>query len=187
MGLALAEQAYIRGADVTLVAANVSVRISPLFNVIYAQTSGQMADTIFDIIDEFDIFISTAAVGDFEVADRKDIKISSESPFDISLKPSLKIIREIKKINPSIFLVGFKAEFDLYYDELVKRARKQIGDAGSDMVVVNDVSNENCGFGSDNNKVLIVDDAGVLDLHLMSKRDVSKKIMMIISKKIQDM
>ena len=99
MGLALAKQAYILGADVTLIAANVSVDISPLFNVIYVETSKQMADVIFDIVGNYDIFISTAAVSDFEIVDYKNKKIDSESSLSISLKPTLKIIRHIKDID----------------------------------------------------------------------------------------
>ena len=100
MGLALAKQAYILGADVTLIAAHVSVDISPLFNVIHVETSKEMAKVTFDLVKDFDIFISTAAISDFEVVGRKNKKISSDSSLSISLKPTIKIIRNIKKINP---------------------------------------------------------------------------------------
>ena len=57
MGLALAKQAYILGADVTLIVANVRVRISPLFKVINVETSREMANVIFVIVNDYDIFI----------------------------------------------------------------------------------------------------------------------------------
>ena len=141
MGLALAKQAYILGADVTLIVANVSVEISPLFNVIPVETAEQMADAIFNVVRDFDIFISTAAVSDFKVVQYKNKKIDSESSLSINLKPTVKIIRKIKQINPDIFLVGFKAEFNISQDEIIYCARKQINDAGTDIVVANDVSN----------------------------------------------
>ena len=183
MGLALAKQAYILGADVTLIAAKVSVDISPLFNVIYVETSKQMADVIFDIVEDYDIFISTAAVSDFEIVDYKNKKIDSESSLSISLKPTLKIIRNIKKINPDIFLVGFKAEFNIYREDIIYCARKQINDAGTDIVVANDVSQKDCNFGSDKNEVLIIDD-DVLSVPLASKDEIAKTIMDVISKRI---
>ena len=183
MGLALAKQAYILGADVTLVVANVSVEISPLFNVIHVETSKEMADAIFDVVEDFDVFISTAAVSDFEVVQRENRKIASEDSFSISLKPTLKIIRQIKKINPSIFLVGFKAEFNISRDEIICCARKQIKDAGTDLVVANDVFHENCHFGSDMNEVLIIDD-DVMPVGLASKDEIAKVIMDVVSKKI---
>ena len=183
MGLALAKQAYILGADVTLVVANVSVEISPLFNVIHVETSKQMADVIFEIVGDYDVFISTAAVSDFEVVERKNKKIDSDSSLAISLKPTVKIIRQIKKINPSIFLVGFKAEFNIYREHIICCARKQITNAGTDLVVANDVSQKDCNFGSDKNEVLIIDD-GVLSVPLASKDEIAKTIMDVISNKL---
>lgn len=183
MGLALAKQAYILGADVTLIAAKVSVDISPLFNVIHVETSKQMADAIFDVVEDYDIFISTAAVSDFEVVERKNKKIDSNSSLSINLKPTLKIISRIKKINPDIFLVGFKAEFNITRDEIIYCARKQIDDAGTDIVVANDVSHKDCNFGSDKNEVLIIGDE-VLHVPLASKDEIAKTIINVIADKI---
>lgn len=183
MGLELAKEAYIRGADLTLVVANVSVTIPSLFNVINVETSSEMSEVILDIVSDYDIFISTAAVSDFEFRKRSDKKIDSSSSLFLNLKPTTKIIREIKKINPEIFLVGFKAEFDISKEDMIYCAKKQIEDAGTDLVVANDISNENCQFGSDNNEVLIVDE-DVLSVPLSSKRDVARIIFDIISKKL---
>ena len=183
MGLAIAKQAYILGAEVTLIVANVSVRIPQLFNVIRVETSKEMANVIFEIVGDYDIFISTAAVSDFEVVQRKNKKIDSKSSLSIDLKPTLKIIRQIKKVNPNIFLVGFKAEFNITRKELINRAKKQIFDAGTDIVVANDVSQDECGFGSDKNEVLIIGD-DVLTVPLASKDEIAKTLMDVISKSI---
>ena len=183
MGLAIAKQAYILGAEVTLIVANVSVRIPQLFNVIRVETSKEMANVIFEIVEDYDIFISSAAVSDFEVVQRKNKKIDSKSSLSIDLKPTLKIIRQIKKVNPNIFLVGFKAEFNITRKELINRAKKQIFDAGTDIVVANDVSQDECGFGSDKNEVLIIGD-DVLTVPLASKDEIAKTLMDIISKSI---
>jgi phosphopantothenoylcysteine decarboxylase/phosphopantothenate--cysteine ligase len=183
MGLALAREAYIRGADLTLVVANVSVEIPSVFDVIRVETSNEMNDVILSIISDFDIFISTAAVSDFEVREKSDKKIDSSSSLFLNLKPTVKIIRQIKEINPDIFLVGFKAEFNISKSEMIECARKQIENAGTDLVIANDISNDNCHFGSDNNEVLIVDD-DVLTIPLASKREIAKAIFDIISEKV---
>lgn len=183
MGLALAKEAYIRGADLTLVVANVSVEIPSVFNVISVETSQQMNDEILKLIPDFDIFISAAAVSDFEFRKKSDKKIDSSSSLFLNLKPTTKIIRQIKQINPDIFLVGFKAEFNISKSEIIECARKQIIDAGTDLVIANDISKDNCHFGSDNNEVLIVDDE-VLTVPLASKREIAKSIFDVISKKI---
>lgn len=183
MGLAIAKQAYILGANVTLVVANVTVEISSLFNVIHVETSKEMAEVIFDIVEDYDVFISTAAVSDFEVVERRNKKIDSDSSLAISLKPTVKIIRQIKKINPSIFLVGFKAEFNISREDIICCAKKQINDAGTDLVVANDVSKKDCNFGSDKNEVLIIDE-DVLSVPLASKDEIAKIIINVISEKL---
>ena len=182
MGLALAKEAYIRGADLTLVVAKVSVEIPSVFDVIRVETSSEMNDAILKLVPDFDIFISAAAVSDFEFRKKSDKKIDSSSSLFLNLKPTTKIIRQIKEINPDIFLVGFKAEFNISKDEIIECARRQIRDAGTDLVIANDISKENCHFGSDNNEVLIVDDE-VLSVPLASKREIAKSIFDIISQK----
>jgi phosphopantothenoylcysteine decarboxylase/phosphopantothenate--cysteine ligase len=183
MGLELAKEAYIRGADLKLVVANVSVEIPSVFDVVHVETSSEMNDVILDLISDYDIFISTAAVSDFEFRQKSDKKIDSSSSLYLYLEPTTKIIRQIKTINPDIFLVGFKAEFNISRDDIIACARKQINDAGTDLVIANDISKDNCHFGSDNNEVLIVDE-DVLAVPLASKKEIAKTILDVISKKI---
>lgn len=183
MGLALAKEAYIRGADVTLVVANVSIHIPYLFDVINVETSIEMNDTVLSLVRGYDIFISTAAVSDFEFVEKFDKKVDSSSSLFLNLKPTTKIIRQIKKINPNIFLVGFKAEFNISRDNLICCAKRQINKAGTDLVVANDISQDKCHFGSDNNEVLIVSD-DILEIPLASKSDIAKSIFDVISQKI---
>ncbi len=183
MGLELAKQAYIRGANLTLVVANVSVSIPSVFDVVKVETGSEMTDVILDLVPDFDIFISTAAVSDFEFKKRSDKKIDSTKSLSLDLKPTTKIIRQIKKINPDIFLVGFKAEFNISRDEMIECARKQISDAGTDLVVTNDISSDGCHFGSDNNEVLLVDD-DVVSVPLASKKQIAKIIFDEISKRL---
>ena len=183
MGLALAREAYIRGADLTLVVANVSVEIPSVFNVIHVETSSEMNEAILDLIPDFDIFISAAAVSDFEFRKKSDNKIDSSSSLFLNLKPTTKIIRQIKKINPNIFLVGFKAESNISKSEMIECARRQIENAGTDLVIANDISKDKCHFGSDNNEVMIVDEA-VKTIPLASKREIAKSIFDIISEKV---
>ena len=183
MGLALAKEAYIRGADVKLVVANVSVEIPSVFDVVRVETAGEMNDVILSLIPSYDIFISAAAVSDFEFKKEYEKKIDSSSSLFLNLKPTTKIIRQIKKINPDIFLVGFKAEFNISRDEIIKCAKKQIADAGTDLVVANDISKDKCHIGSDNKEVLIADREVVI-IHLESKREIAKSIFDVISKKM---
>lgn len=183
MGLELAKQAYIRGFDVTLIVANVSVRIPSVFNVIKVETAGEMNKAIKKLIPSQDIFISTAAVSDFKFEDKDTHKIDSSKALSINLKPTIKIIRQIKELNPDIFLVGFKAEVNISKEDIIASAKQQIKDAGTDLVIANDVSDENCHFGSDNNKVWIVDD-DIVSVPLSSKKEIANIIFDVILEKI---
>ena len=180
MGLALAKEAYIRGYDLKLIVANVSVDIPSVFSVVNVETGSEMNYEVLKHVPFYDIFISSAAVSDFEFKRKSDEKIDSSSSLLLNLKPTTKIIRQIKKINPEIFLVGFKAEFNITKDEIIKCARKQIVDA---MAEYNDISKDDCHFGSDTNEVFVVDEE-VLHLPLASKADIAKEIFNIIEKKI---
>lgn len=183
MGIELAKEVYIRGADLTLVIANVSVKIPSIFNSIFVKSTEDMNEAICNLIPDFDVFISTAAVSDFTPTAYEDHKISSSESMSIDLKPTTKIIRQIKEINPDIYLVGFKAEYNVSEDEIVKSARKQISEARTDLVIANDVGDENCNFGSDKNKILIIDDE-IIRLPLLTKSEVAKIIADMIEKKI---
>ena len=71
----------------------------------------------------------------------------------------------------------------LILDKIIECARKQIDDAGTDLVIANDISKDDCHFGSDNNEVLIVD-SEVLTVPLASKKEIAKSIFDVISEKI---
>lgn len=183
MGLELAKQAYIRGADLTLLVANVSVKIPSIFNVIKVNTTAEMSKAIEETVADYDIFISTAAVSDFSPIFQDESKIHASSSMSLTFKPTVKIIRQIKRINPDIFLVGFKAEFNITENQIINCAKKQIKDAGTDLVVANDVGRDNCNFGSDNNEVLLIDE-DIIKIPLASKKEIARCIFDEIARKI---
>ena len=86
-------------------------------------------------------------------------------------------------MNPDIFLVGFKAEVNISKEDIIASAKQQIKDAGTDLVIANDVSDKNCHFGSDNNKVWIVDD-DIVSVPLSSKKEIANIIFDVILEKI---
>lgn len=175
MGLALAKEAFIRGADLTILAGKIDVDIPKSFKVIFTESSKEMNNKTKELVNEHDIFIATAAVSDFAPIEKKDSKISSSFDLSLKFKPTEKIIKQIKNINPEIFLVGFKAEYNIPEAEMIKLAKEQIKSAGTDLVVANDVSLEGCGFASDNNEVILVDDE-ISKIRISSKREIASII-----------
>ena len=187
MGLEIAKEAFIQGADVTLVTGRIEVHVPKVFNRIPVESSKEMEIELRKLVPENDIFISAAAVSDFTVNGKLSLKydkIPSDEELTLNLKPTPKILNMVKKINPKIFLVGFKAGYDVTEEELVSMAQKSIKTSGSDFIVANDVSVEGAGFGSDNNQVIIVDN-NTVKLPLSSKTEIAKGIIEKIIEKIR--
>lgn len=158
MGLEVAKEAYVRGADVTVIHGDVTVEVPKLFESHKVLSTLEMTNKMRELISDSDIFVSAAAVSDFSPSKVEGIKMSSSKEYDLKLTPNPKIIDKIKKINPNIFLVGFKAEYDVSDEKIIDCAKKQINRCGTDLVVTNDVSIEGVGFESDTNQVIFVDD-----------------------------
>ena len=178
MGLEIAKEAFIQGADITMVTGNMKVHVPKIFNRIEAVSTEEMKNEVEKLLSGNDVFVSAAAVSDFTV-DKSSVqklgKISSEENITLTLTPGPKIINTVKEINPKIFLVGFKAEYNVSEEELVVSSRKKIDKTWADFVVVNDISIKGSGFGSDKNQVVIVD-GDTFSVPLTSKKEVAKKI-----------
>ncbi|WP_457751650.1 bifunctional phosphopantothenoylcysteine decarboxylase/phosphopantothenate--cysteine ligase CoaBC [Thermococcus sp.] len=173
MGVAMAEEADFRGAEVTLIRTKES---APSFvdNQIEVETVEEMLRTIEDELRarKYDIVILAAAVSDFRVKEKANVKIKSGKELTLHLEPTPKIINRVKKLQPDVFLVGFKAETGLREEELIEAARQQIERAESNLVIANTLS----AFGSDENEVLLVTKDDVKKLPRMSKKELAEKI-----------
>ncbi|KZX12306.1 bifunctional phosphopantothenoylcysteine decarboxylase/phosphopantothenate--cysteine ligase CoaBC [Methanobrevibacter filiformis] len=174
MGLELAKESYCRGANLKLIVGTVSVDIPSQIAKTNVLSSKQMNDVTKDIVNDYDIFIATAAVSDFEPISKIESKISSSLDLSLDFKPTEKIIRTIKDINPNIFLVGFKAEYNISEKEIIDEGIKQIESAGTDLVIANDVGIDGCEFGSDNNEIILIDKENTEKISIRSKKEISK-------------
>ena len=173
MGVALAEEAELRGAEVTLIRTKGSVP-SLVENQIEVETVEEMLEAIEKELkaEKYDAVVLAAAVSDFRVKEKASVKIKSGRPLTLELEPTPKIIDLVKELQPDTFLVGFKAETGLGEEELISAARKQIERAGSDLVVANTLK----AFGSDENEVLLVGRDFVKRLPRMGKRELAERL-----------
>lgn len=183
MGIEIAKEAFVRGADVTLIKGKMTADIPNVFNVLEVESVSQMRDAVLEEVKKHDIFISAAAVSDFIPKIEKQNKISSSEDIILKLERVPKIIGEVKKINPEIFLVGFKAEYNLQREELIKSAKGRIEEHKIDLMIANDVAVEGAGFGADKNQVILIDDE-IIDVPLCSKKEVAIKIIERIIEKL---
>jgi phosphopantothenoylcysteine decarboxylase / phosphopantothenate---cysteine ligase len=156
MGMALAEEAARRGADVTVVAANVSLDAPQGVTVVRVETAAELHDATAGAFADSDVLLMAAAVGDFRPREPEVAKISKEgrSGLELDLEPTVDVLCALAETRrPGQTLVGFAAEHGA---GAVERARGKLARKGLDAIVVNDVSQPGVGFDSVENAVVIV-------------------------------
>jgi len=169
MGYAVAEAARDRGAEVTLVTAPTSLTDPTGVEVIHVQTASQMKDAVSKAVSKADALIMAAAIADYQPKSTAKSKIKKEAEtLTLELVRTPDIITEV----PGDFIrVGFAAESE----DVVANARQKLNKKKLDLIVANDITSTDSGFGTDTNKVTIIDRNGkVEDLPLLSKREVAE-------------
>lgn len=175
MGYAIARQAMLRGADVTLVSGPVSIAPPPFVKVIHTESAQDMFDAVTSLSDEQDIIIKSAAIADYrpetvssEKMKKKDgeLSISLERTQDI-----LKYLGEHKK--PNQVLCGFSMETQ----NMIENSQKKLASKHADMIVANNLKESGAGFGTDTNKVTFITQTGCEKMPLMSKNEVADALL----------
>jgi phosphopantothenoylcysteine decarboxylase / phosphopantothenate---cysteine ligase len=174
MGVEIAKEAFRRGAEVNLICGRVEIGLPSIFRVIRVGSSLEMQLEVEGLVLDHDVFLSAAAVSDFTL-EKETHKVSSHEDITLQLRPAPKIINRVKVINPEIFLVAFKADYNVSNEEIVESARQRMEESRADLVVANDVAIPGAGFGSDENQVLLIDEH-VRKVPLTSKEEIAGKI-----------
>ncbi|MCK5046139.1 MAG: bifunctional phosphopantothenoylcysteine decarboxylase/phosphopantothenate--cysteine ligase CoaBC [Candidatus Heimdallarchaeota archaeon] len=177
MGIEIAQEAASRGAEVTLILGPTTLSINnPKIKVEPIETPQDIIKVI-NKQKKIDVFISAAAIGDYQLEKQKGKIPSKKETLELKLKPTPKIIAHVKQKFPKARIVGFKAEVKATKEMLIGKAQKSLKEYQIDFVVANFLDKPNQGFESATNKVILVKkDSTVLDLPLSSKRAVAKKI-----------
>jgi phosphopantothenoylcysteine decarboxylase/phosphopantothenate--cysteine ligase len=172
MGYAVAEAARDRGADVILITTPTAISRPVGMEIVNVETANQMKEAVVEAMEKAQILIMAAAVADYQAANVAAQKIKKESgSLTLELVHTPDILAEV---NGNFIKVGFAAESQ----DLIENARKKVEKKNLDLIVANDITGENSGFGSDTNKVtLIGKDSAPEDLPLMSKREVADRIL----------
>ncbi len=189
MGTAIAEQAFLRGADVVLLRGHNSAE--PHYNIKDEEFTAvdDLYIKIKNLIESknIDIVIHCAAVSDFTINGKNNTKIKSNKNMHLELTPTTKIFERLKKINNKIFLAGFKAEYDVSDRVLIGRAYELLKRADADIVVANDVGRKGAGFDVDTNEAFVVGkDRKVEHIKLADKNIVGGAILDAIYKKFKN-
>ena len=201
MGLAIAQECYLRGAEVLLLLA-VSSSVKPqdtsgvagiqsaswrtrggVIKIEIFETAQDLSRLIQKNVSHYDVIFHTAAVSDFRARIPLKGKIDSDSSITLSLVPTVKILSQIKIWNPKIKLIGFKAVYKETEKKLIKLGVEKLKESNSDYIIVNDVGRKGIGFAVDTNEVYIISPKGLLvKIGKASKIEVAKKILDYIFK-----
>ena len=169
MGYAIAEAARDRGANVTLVSSQTSLRAPYGVEFVRADTAEEMRKEVVGRALGADILVMAAAVADFRPVAEAEHKIKkSGGGLTLELRETADVLAEAS--GDRLVKVGFAAESR----DLVANAREKMRRKGVDLMVANNITDEGSGFGSDTNRVVIIDSDGVLDeLPLLPKAEVA--------------
>jgi phosphopantothenoylcysteine decarboxylase / phosphopantothenate---cysteine ligase len=177
MGIALAEEAARRGADVTLVAANVTIPPPAGVEHVTVETTAELDAAVRERFAAADVLIMAAAPADFRpkaVADGKLAREDEAAPA-LELEPTEDIVAAVAAgRRPDQTVVGFAAE---HGEGAVERGRAKLARKGLDAVVVNDISRADIGFDSPENEVTIVLADGEREVGRRSKPEVAAAIL----------
>jgi phosphopantothenoylcysteine decarboxylase / phosphopantothenate---cysteine ligase len=177
MGYALAERAARRGAEVTVVAANVALPDPPGVRVVGVETTAELASAVREEFAEAHVVLMAAAVADFRPERALEEKLTREGGdgMELRLEATDDVIAGLAaERRPDQTLVGFAAE---HGGDFVARAREKLTRKGLDAIVVNDVSRRDIGFDSTSNEVVIVEAGAEHEVALASKQDVADAIL----------
>jgi phosphopantothenoylcysteine decarboxylase/phosphopantothenate--cysteine ligase len=185
MGYALAEEAKKQGAHVVLVSGPVELPAPLGLDVVKVESAEEMYNAVLKYYDTADVVIKTAAVADYRPKITYDHKVKKQAgDSSIELERTKDILLELGKRKKNQVLVGFAAETE----NIEEYARKKLTAKNADMIVANNVKAEGAGFGTDTNIVTLFKRSGsVLDLPLMSKSEVAKRIIGEITFLLKDM
>jgi phosphopantothenoylcysteine decarboxylase/phosphopantothenate--cysteine ligase len=157
MGYALAAEALGRGAEVTLVSANVRLEPPPGASVILVKTAAELADACANAFPASDVLLMAAAVADFRPAApaaHKLKKTSTEAPTRIELESTEDVLTALAaQRRPAQLLVGFAAE---HGEGALANGREKLERKRLDAIVVNDISRADIGFNAADNEVVIL-------------------------------
>ena len=175
MGYAIAEAARDRGAEVVLVSGPVALAVPAGVERVSVESSAQLCDAVLERGAWADVVIQAAAPADFRPVSVADHKIKKDSAgMTLALENTTDIAAELgRRKRDGQLLVAFAAETD----DVLENARGKLVRKNADLIVANDVTRTDAGFGANTNAVTLITREDMRALPLMSKRDVADGIL----------
>jgi phosphopantothenoylcysteine decarboxylase/phosphopantothenate--cysteine ligase len=188
MGVAIASEAYYRGAYTHLIHGPISIQTLPWIKATEVTSAEEMLKAIERAIEleNPEAIVLAAAPADFRFSKREASKIpSEEGPPKVKLELTPKIAEHVRRKAPNSLIVGFAAETVDSEEELVERAYRKLRKYGFDYIVANYVGKPGTGFGYDTDEAMVVDSSGkILYKGYMLKREWARIVVDLIAKSI---
>jgi len=176
MGFAIARQAQLRGADVTLITGPVNLDTPVGVNRVDVVTGEEMYNAARNYYDQADIFFAAAAVEDMKPVQVQREKIKKQQHFQIECENTVDVLASLAKQKTHQYLVGFSVETE----NVVANSQKKLQSKSLDAIVLNNPREKGAAFQGDTNKVTIISkDGSVQELPLMSKDELAASLLEI--------
>ena len=174
MGFAIAKEAMLRGAEVTVVKANTTAEIPNFVKIVEVSSAKDMFDALTALSDQQDIIVKAAAVADYTPESYVDSKIKKkDGDLSIPLKRTMDILKYLgENKKEGQFLCGFSMETD----NMLENSKAKLSKKNADMIVANNLRDAGSGFKTDTNAVTLITRDGHRSLELKSKAEVAKEI-----------
>lgn len=175
MGYAIAREAMLRGAEVTLISGSTALTPPPFVKTVRVISAGDMLEAVQTALPETDILIKAAAVADYRPATVASDKMKKkDGELTLPLARTGDILGWVaENRHPGLFVCGFSMETR----DLLANSRKKLESKKLDMIAANDLRTEGAGFGTDTNAITLLTSDCVKELPLMSKADVSAALL----------
>ena len=177
MGYAVARQAMLRGAEVTLVSGPVSIAPPPFVTVVPVQSAQDMFEAVQARFADADVIIKTAAVADYtpvQTAEQKIKKSADGADLSISLRRTADILQWLgAHKREGQVLCGFSMETE----NMVENSRAKLQKKNADLIAANSLRDAGSGFGTDTNHLVLIGKDGMTDLPLLSKQDAADRLL----------
>ena len=184
MGVALAEEARRRGADVTLVASNLAVPPPAGVEIAQAPTAAELEHEILARADAADVVVMAAAVADYRPAEVVAGKRGKDGDtWTIELEPTGDVLRTLGEREVGALLVGFAAEAG---EASIERARQKLTDKNANLIVFNDVSRSDVGFEAEENEVVLIGGEAERRIEKAPKRSIAGAILDEVARLLEE-
>ena len=173
MGFALAKNAMLRGADVTLVMGKCDSEPPVFVNTVKVQSAKDMYDAVIERADSMDIIVKAAAVADYRPKNVSSEKVKKQDGnMSIELERTDDILKTLGERKNGQFICGFSMETE----NMLENSRKKLEKKNCDMIVANNLKQDGAGFGGNTNIVTLITKDDEVQLEKMTKDEVAEKI-----------